>query len=235
MHAIVVAAGEGRRLRPITARWPKAILPIDGRPVVASLLGELAAADLRRVWLVVGRLGEQIETLLGGGDGYGVDVAYVRQPGVLGSADAVARALRAGAELPALVVAADTVFRHGDIEAFVAAFHATKTEGAIAVRRDPPPGPARAAVRVLDGLVARVHDEDPANTLSGAPLWALGGPVADRLCRDREPFELSSAFQAAIDAGAKIAAVEIGKTRDLTDPVDVVEENFPYLKGLSRS
>jgi NDP-sugar pyrophosphorylase family protein len=232
MHAVVVAAGEGRRLRPVTARWPKAILPIDGRAVVASLLHELAAAGLRRVSLVVGRLGEQIETLVGTGAGFGVEVAYVRQPRVLGSADAVARALRAGPELPALVAAADTLFRAGDIAAFATAFSGAGADGAIAVRRDPPPGPARAPVRVRDGLVERVQDDDPANPLSGAPLWMLTAPVAEQLCRDREPFELSNAFQAAVDAGARVAAIEIGKTRDLTDPLDLVEENFPYLTTL---
>jgi glucose-1-phosphate thymidylyltransferase len=230
MHAIVVAAGEGRRLRPLTVRWAKPILPIDGRPVVASLLRELAAAGLRQVWLVIGHLGEQVQTLVGSGVGFGVDVAYVRQPAVLGSADAVARALRGGAELPALVVAADTLFRPGDVDAFAAGFVAAGVEGAIAVRREPPPGPARPAVRVRDGLVQKVRDDDPANPLSGAPLWALAAPVADQLCRDREPFELSNAYQGAVDAGARIAAIEIGKTRDLTDPLDLVEENFPYLR-----
>jgi len=39
-----MAAGEGRRLRPLTERWPKPVLPIDGRPVIATLLRELAAA-----------------------------------------------------------------------------------------------------------------------------------------------------------------------------------------------
>jgi len=232
MHAIVIAAGEGRRLRPVTARWPKAILPIDGRAVVASLLRELAVAGLRRVSLVVGRLGEQIETLVGTGAGFDVEVAYVTQPRVLGSGDAVARALDAGAGLPAVVVAADTVFRPGDIAAFATAFADARVEGAIAVRRDPPPGPARAPVRIRDGLVERVRDDDPANPLSGAPLWALTTPVAEQLGRDREPFELANAFQAAVDAGARVAAIEIGKTRDLTDPLDLVEENFPYLTAL---
>ena len=37
-----MAAGEGTRLRPLTDRWPKPILPIDGRPVVVTLLAELA-------------------------------------------------------------------------------------------------------------------------------------------------------------------------------------------------
>src|SRR6185436_9433811 len=103
-----MAAGEGMRLRPLTERWPKPVLPIDGRPVVATLLRELAAAELRRVWVVTGHLAEQVEELVGDGTAFGVEVRCVRQPEVLGSADAVQRALGAGATLPALVSAADT-------------------------------------------------------------------------------------------------------------------------------
>src|SRR3954467_891980 len=110
-----MAAGEGTRLRPLTERWPKPVLPIDGRPVLATLLRELAAAELRRVWLVTGYLAEQVETLAGDGSGFGVDVRSVRQPAPLGSADAVQRALAAGAAGPLIATPAGTLLRRGDI------------------------------------------------------------------------------------------------------------------------
>jgi NDP-sugar pyrophosphorylase family protein len=229
MEAIVMAAGEGRRLRPLTERWAKPVLPIDGRPVLATLLRELASAGVTRVWLVTGHLAKQVEQMAGDGSAFGIEVTAVRQPEPLGSADATARAVTAGARTPALVLGADTLFRRGDVSRFRSAFEAADAAGAIAVRRDPPPGPARRAVRVGDGIVERVHDDDRTNHLSGAPLWIVGAAVAEHLCRDREPFELANAFQAAIDAGAVVLAVEIGRTRDLTDPFDLVEQNFPYL------
>jgi hypothetical protein len=46
------------------------------------------------------------------------------------------------------------------------------------------------------------------------------------------PFELASAFQGAIDAGERVAGIQIGPTRDLTTPEDLLLENFPYLKAL---
>jgi NDP-sugar pyrophosphorylase family protein len=61
MEAVVMAAGEGTRLRPLTERWAKAVLPIDGRPVIATLLRELAAAGFKRVTVVTGHLGDQVE------------------------------------------------------------------------------------------------------------------------------------------------------------------------------
>jgi NDP-sugar pyrophosphorylase family protein len=225
-----MAAGEGRRLRPLTERWPKAVLPIDGRPVLAVLLRELASAGRRRVWLVTGHLAEQVEALAGNGSAFGLDVWVVRQPEVLGSSDAVARAVAAGAAPPLIACAADTVFRAGDVARFEAAFRSSGAAGAIAVRRDPPPSPGRRAVRVRDGLVERVEDDDPANPLSAAPLWALDRPVVERLCLDNPPYELTNAFRSALAAGARIAGIEIGKTRDLTDPLDLVKENFPYLR-----
>jgi NDP-sugar pyrophosphorylase family protein len=230
MDAVVMAAGEGTRLRPITENWPKPVLPIDGRPVLAVLLRELAAADLRRVWVVTGHLAEQVERLADG-SAFGLELSFVRQPAVLGSADAVRRALNAGATLPVLVTAADTVYRRGDVGQFVAEFGRSGAAGAVAVRTDPPPGPGRQAVRRNGSRIEALRDNDPENPWSAAPLWAVGAAVGERLCLDDPPYELENAFQSAIDAGETVTSVEIGKTRDLTYPVDLVAENFPYLRS----
>jgi NDP-sugar pyrophosphorylase family protein len=229
MDAVVMAAGEGSRLRPLTERWPKPVLPIDGRPVIATLLRELAAAGLSRTFVVTGHLAEQVEELVGDGTAFGLDVRFVRQPGVLGSADTVQRALAAGARPPLLVVGADTLFRPGDVKRFVDA--AAGAAGASAFRLDPPPSPPhRFAMRVVDGRVERVLDRDPANPKAGAPLWLLGPELVPFLeGLSGPPYELADALQRAIDAGVAVAGVELGPTRDLTYPVDLVQENFPYL------
>jgi hypothetical protein len=73
-------------------------------------------------------------------------------------------------------------------------------------------------------------DRDPSNPLGSAPLWAFGPalvPFLDGL--SGPPYELADTFAHAIAAGLPIAGIEIGKTRDLTFPVDLVQENFPYL------
>ena len=227
-----MAAGQGTRLRPLTERWAKPVLPIDGRPVVAVLLRELAAAECERVWLVTGHLAEQVEAFAGDGSAFGVEVRCVRQPEVLGSADAVRRALDSGAEPPVLVSAADTVFRTGDVTRFARDFGGSDAAGAVAVRTDPGPGPDRPAVRRSGAGIVQMRDDDPDAAWTPAPLWGLGRPVAERLCLDRPPYELENAYQSAIDAGELVLAVEIGKTRDLTYPLDLVEENFPYLRSI---
>ncbi len=100
-----------------------------------------------------------------------------------------------------------------------------------AASRAPDP-PHRWGTRVEGGRVTKVLDDDPGGELSGAPLWALGAalvPYLDGL--SGPPYEIADAFGRAIAAGLEIAGVEIGKTRDLTHPVDLVEENFPYLSA----
>ena len=228
-----MAAGQGTRLRPLTERWAKPILPIDGRPVLSVLLRELATAECERVWLVTGHLAEQVEALAGDGSAFGVEVRRVRQPEALGSADAVQRALDAGAESPVIVSAADTVFTRGDIGRFVQTFEESEAAGAVAVRTDPGPGPGRSAVRREGSRLVQLRDTgDAGGTWTPAPLWGLNSAVAERLRRDQPPYELGNAYQAAIDADETVVAVEIGKTRDLTYPLDLVEENFSYLRAI---
>jgi len=229
MEAIVMAAGEGRRLRPVTERWPKPILPIDGRPVVAMVLRELRAAGCDRATVVTGYLAEQVESLLGDGSGFGVELRYARQPRPDGSADAVSRGLPAGAEAPLLVATADTVFRPGDLARFAAAFAEAGMPGAVAIRRDPPPGPQRAGAEVEDGVVKKIvaAGETP---FAHASLWGLGPELTPYLADlGGPPFELAEAYQRAIEEGLRVSAFEVGPTRDLTDPLDLVQENFLYL------
>jgi len=81
--------------------------------------------------------------------------------------------------------------------------------------------------------VVRVLGGDPGSPLGGAPLWAFG-PSAAVFLDDLPgpPYELAVALQRAVDAGLAIAAPEVGATRDITTPFDVLEENFPYLRLL---
>ena len=199
IDVVVMAAGEGRRLRPLTERWPKPVLPIDGRPVIASLARELAASGLTRVSVVTGHLAAYVEGLLGDGSAFGLELSYVRQPSPDGSAGAVRRAVRAGARPPLIVTAADVVFYPGDVRAFAEEFAASGAAAAIAARPDG----------------------------TWAPLWGLTEAVTDVLDDlPGPPYELLRAVE---QAGVEIARIEIGNTRDLTDPLDLVRENFSYL------
>ena len=132
LDAIVMAAGEGRRLRPITERWPKPVLPIDGRPVIATPPARARRGRVRAGLGGNGHLAEQVEELVTGCEP-GLEIHFVRQPEPLGSADAVSRARSpAGALPPCLVSAADTVYSPGDVARLAAS-----AQAAIAWRRSP--------------------------------------------------------------------------------------------------
>ena len=90
----------------------------------------------------------------------------------------------------------------------------------------------RNGIGVDDGRVQRLLD--PEGAFVGAPLWAVGESLAAEVesLPGEAPYELATAFQRAIDAGERVAAIEIGPTRDLTAPGDLLLENFPYLSSL---
>jgi NDP-sugar pyrophosphorylase family protein len=224
IQAVVMAAGEGRRLRPLTERYAKAVLPIDGRPVILGLLEELRSAGVGRVTVVTGHLADQVERLLGGAP---AELRVVRQTEPLGSADAVRRAVL---EPPYLVLGADTQFAPGAVAAFVE--RAPAYDNALAVR--PRPGALqRDRVRVEAGLVTRFQDGEPDGGLVGAPLWLVGASAHRHLDGvPGPPYELRDAMERALEEGFGVGAIEVGPTRELTTPFDVLVENFGYLKDL---
>ena len=218
-----MAAGEGTRLRPLTERWPKPVLPIDGQPVVVTLVHELARIGCERIVVVTGHLAEQVEALL---EPLPYAIEFARQPEPLGSADAVARA---AASPPFLVLAADTRFADGDLGRF--AEQASAAAGAVAIRRQAG-RPAWTHIQVEDGIVVRVHGSPREDEWTAAPLWWVDRPLATYLdpLPGSPPYELADVFQAAIDSGVRVSAIQIGGTRDLTTPIDLVRENFDYLR-----
>ena len=226
LHAVVMAAGEGRRLRPLTERWPKPILPVDGRPVIATMLRDLSEAGIGTATVVTGHLAEQVEELIGDGSAFGIPVRFVRQPEPLGSADAVRRALAEGAAAPLLVIAADTVFQPGALARAASQWLGSGAPAGLAVRESAEEG--KTPVRVEDGRVVEIEAEG--GVLTAAPLWFLAASVLPRLENlSGPPFELASAFRGEGGADVEVVALEVGPTRDLTRPEDVVVENFPYL------
>jgi CTP:molybdopterin cytidylyltransferase MocA len=225
LDAVVMAAGEGRRLRPLTERWPKPILPIDGMPVIGRLLRDLADAGIESATVVTGHLAEQVEELVGDGSAFGLRARFARQPEPLGSADAVRRALAAGAKGPLLVSAADTVFARGDLARISSEWLASGAPAGLAVRRG---GRGKTPVRVEGGRVVEIGGGRGGRT--AAPVWFLAESVLPALeGLPGPPYELASAFRREQGAGIQVLALEVGPTRDLTSAEDVVVENFPYL------
>jgi UDP-N-acetylglucosamine diphosphorylase/glucosamine-1-phosphate N-acetyltransferase len=91
-QAVILAAGEGRRLRPFTVNKPKAMIYIAGKPIIQYVLESVASNGIRDVVLVVGYKREQVFDYIGDGKRFGVDVKYITQSKQLGTGHALAQA-----------------------------------------------------------------------------------------------------------------------------------------------
>ena len=108
MKAMILAAGRGERMRPLTDRTPKPLLPVAGKPLIVWHLERLARAGVRDIVINLAHLGEQVEALLGDGDAWGVTIRYSPEPpGALETAGGIAAALPLLGEEPFLVVNGD--------------------------------------------------------------------------------------------------------------------------------
>ncbi|HEX5092087.1 MAG TPA: nucleotidyltransferase family protein [Burkholderiales bacterium] len=107
MKAMILAAGRGERLRPLTAQLPKALVAVAGRPLIAWQLERLARAGFHEVVINVSWLGEAIVERLGDGAAFGLAIAYSREAEPLESAGGIAQARRLLGEAPFALVNAD--------------------------------------------------------------------------------------------------------------------------------
>jgi glucose-1-phosphate thymidylyltransferase len=89
MKAVVLAAGEGRRLRPLTGNMGKGMLPIGNKPILSYVLESLASVNIRDIILVVGYQKEKVMNQFGDGKDLGINIEYVTQKFQLGTAHAL--------------------------------------------------------------------------------------------------------------------------------------------------
>ena len=104
---MILAAGRGERLRPLTDATPKALVEAGGKPLIGWHLERLAASGLREVVINVSHLAEQIVAALGDGARYGVRIAWSREPEPLETAGGIANARALLGAEPFLLVNGD--------------------------------------------------------------------------------------------------------------------------------
>ena len=104
---MLLAAGRGERLRPLTERTPKAMVRVGGKPLIAWHLERLAASGCREAVINVSHLARQIVDYVGDGARFGVRVAYSREAEPLETAGGIAQALPLLGAAPFLLVNAD--------------------------------------------------------------------------------------------------------------------------------
>jgi MurNAc alpha-1-phosphate uridylyltransferase len=104
---MILAAGRGERMRPLTDHTPKPLLQAGGKTLIAWQIERLAAAGLTDIVINVAHFGEQIEAALGDGAGLGVSIAYSREEQALETAGGVVNAMHLLGPEPFAVVSAD--------------------------------------------------------------------------------------------------------------------------------
>ena len=108
MKAMVLAAGRGERMRPITDTVPKPLVRVGGRPLIAWHLAALARAGVREVVINLSWLGEQLRTALGAGADFGLRITYSEEgPVPLETGGGIFRALPLLGPEPFLVLSGD--------------------------------------------------------------------------------------------------------------------------------
>jgi MurNAc alpha-1-phosphate uridylyltransferase len=110
MKTMILAAGRGERMRPLTDHTPKPLLPVGGKPLIVWHLERLARAGLREVVINHAHLGAHIEAALGDGARWGLSIRYSPEPeGALETAGGIANALPLlGHDEPFLAINGDT-------------------------------------------------------------------------------------------------------------------------------
>jgi len=107
MKAMILAAGRGERMRPLTDHTPKPLLQVRGRPLIEYHIHALAAAGMRELVINHAHLGEQIVAALGDGRRFGVRIHYSPESPALETGGGIFRALSLLGDAPFVVVNGD--------------------------------------------------------------------------------------------------------------------------------
>jgi len=242
LSSVVLAAGRGRRFAELGTRWPKALLPILGRPLVRWQLDALAEAGVSETVVVVGHQAERLVEELGRGAG-GLRLRWIPQAEPRGIADALEHAAPELAR-PFLCLLGDVHFEAPDL-----ARVARGLEGADAAlgvcREEDPREVARNFEVELDaeGWVRAVEEKPraPRGAWKGVGLYAfrpefLACVRATTPSALRNERELTDAVQRYLAGGARVRAVPLtGPDFNLSEPVDLLAANLHELARAGRT
>jgi N-acetyl-alpha-D-muramate 1-phosphate uridylyltransferase len=168
---MVLAAGLGTRLWPLTAWTPKPLMPVGGVPIIDRHLLALAAAGVEEVVISVHHQARVIEDHVGDGRRFGLRVVCSRQPELLGTGGGLARVRRRFEDQASFVVVNADLYHEFDITALVERTATSKAPATLVVA--PHPGGGLGWIGADEtGLVRRVPDMEP---VAGLRRWAFTG------------------------------------------------------------
>jgi len=234
-QAVVLAAGEGNRLRPFTVNKPKAMLTVAGKPILQYVIESLAQNGIRDIILVVGYRREQIFDYMGSGENFGVEIEYVNQERQFGTANALMQA-KAVVDKEFLVLPGDKLIDAGTISTFVN----TEPEAMLVKKVE---NPIRSmVVTVNEGLVREAmrqerraisYDREPGICMVNTGIYAFSDKIFSLIEGEQA---IPMALNKMLADGEKLNAVEAdGTWLDITYPWDILSLNDIVLRSIEPS
>jgi len=231
MRAIILAAGEGARMRPLTYTRPKVMLPLANKPILEYLLVESRKAGITKFLFIVGYHGEQVRDYFGGGEKWGVGIEYCTQREQLGTADAV-RMVEGSADGNFLVLNGDAIVTSQDIKKIMGAEYTTLAVVKVKDTRD------LGVVELSDGKVVRIYGKvaKPLSCMANAGVYLFTPDIFGAIARTpkspRGEYEIPESLQRMIEEGRDIGYQEISCWLHLSYPWDLLPANEYLLKGI---
>lgn len=205
--AVVMAGGRGVRLQPLTQTVPKPMIRVAGRPILERLVLHLVSHGLRRVFIAVHHLAEQIESHFGDGGRFGCRIEYIREPRPLGTGGSLAW-LPEPPVAPLLVVNGDLVTQ-ADLTRLLD-FHERGGQAAtLGVRAYAQEIPFGSVETDADGRVLRMEEKPRLAALVNAGIYVLDPTLVARVPRREEEFALPRLLEECLERGETIQAFEI--------------------------
>ncbi|MFA7563319.1 MAG: bifunctional sugar-1-phosphate nucleotidylyltransferase/acetyltransferase [Methanoculleus sp.] len=230
MQCVVLAAGEGKRMRPLTARRPKVMLPIANRPMMEHLILAVRDAGITEFIFVVGYFEREIRNHFGNGNNFGVNITYVTQRHQLGTADAL-RTTAGMVEGRFLLLNGDMVLKRSDIEEFC-----RMDAPCVGIHKTDHPqdyGVVTVDENRITGLEEK--SENPKSNLINAGAYLFDPGIFDLLTgitiSGRGEFELTDALDTYIQDGT-LRAYSLTYWLDVGQPWDLLDANEELLPSI---
>jgi len=237
MKAVVLCAGEGTRLRPLTYTSAKHLIPVANRPVIHHTLDALREAGITDIGIVVSpNVEAQFKSALGDGSPWGVRLSYIRQSDPKGLAHAIHCAREFVGDDPFLVYLGDNLLEQG-LKGFVRDYEANPTTAGIMLTEVD--DPTRFGVARLNGdRIAELVEKpsDPPSNLAIVGVYQFDPSIFDAIDRIepswRGELEITDAIQTLIDDGETVRPHQVqGWWKDAGKPADMVDANRLLLEG----
>jgi UDP-N-acetylglucosamine diphosphorylase/glucosamine-1-phosphate N-acetyltransferase len=229
--AVILAAGEGTRMHPLTYTRPKVMLPIANKPILEHLVVEMKRAGIRRLFFVGGYHDEQVRDYFTDGTKWGVEIGYASQRSQLGTADAL-RMVENLVQEDFLVANGDAIINTRDIQRLSG--QAGNAMSLIELKDVSGLG----VVEIKEGQVTRIHEKSaaPPSHLANAGLYRFTPDIFSAIQRTpkspRNEYEITDSIQILIDSGIPVAYQIISHWLDVSYPWDLLSANELVLASL---